>query len=73
MLRGSPAARLPKLIALLSAEEKAAAGYQGRMLGYGSPASTGKAAVGPASNEFKAEARLCFTVAVLLWSLACTH
>ena len=24
-----------------------------------SPASTGKAAVGPASNEFKAEARLC--------------
>ena len=29
------------------------------------PASTGKATVGPASNEFKAEARL---VAVLLWS-----
>ena len=27
--------------------------------GSGAPASTGKATVGPASNEFKAEARLC--------------
>ena len=50
-------------------------GYRPIPAGQPPPASTGKAAVGPASNEFKAEARLysSSTLFILLWSPACTH